>query len=273
MCDRLGLYSSVGIETHQNILEYALNSLLDEGGAPCLKNDKVLKNYVLAVLKQANASMDKGTYATDGNLYLHFNRAMGVESDEDIERVINMYREGLEQRRSNASTLRKSGLCVEALKNIGELTHMTQDYWGHGVSYGYKGKTEMLYYWEHGTKYPIGEVTVYPDDDVIGDATGDPDNPTMKPSNYNGRFGNSEHGPLIWREPGNRAPDGTGMIPPFLWKYDRGRLGKAVDYTKQDLRNHLGEWCESCCNILNQSYYGHRPAMPEVIDSLNSLNW
>ncbi len=274
MCDRLGLYSSVGIETHQNILKHALNALLDEGVAPCLKNNAALKEYVLNALQQANVGMDKGKYAKDDYLYFHFNRKMDVESNYEIEKVITKYKDELKKRRKAAGDDIKNGFCENALVQLGELTHMTQDYWGHGVSYEYKGKTETLYYWEHGEKYPIGEVTVYPSDDVIGEATGDPDNPMMKPSNYNGPFGGSEHGATFFsREPGNRAPDGTGWAVPEKWNYNEGRLGKAVDYTKQDLRTSLGDWCKKCCNLLNRSYSGPSPTMPEVIGALNNLNW
>jgi len=166
---------------------------------------------------------------------------------------------------------------VKALVQFGELTHMTQDYWGHGVSYDYKAKKETRYYEDAETGATIPYViTVYPSDDVIGEATGDPDNPTMKPSNYNGKSGDSEHGPIYGREPGNRAPDGTGWALPGKWNYNEGRLGKAVDYTKQDLRKYLGGWCEKCCDLLKRSYqpyYGPRPTMPEVVGALNSLDW
>ena len=277
MCDRFGLYSSWVIETHQNILEYALNSLLDEGVASCLKNDAALKEYVLKALKNANAGMDEDEYATADKLYLHFNRKMDEESDDEIKKVIEKYKEELANRRRAASDDIAKGLCVKALVQLGELTHMTQDYWGHGVSYDYKAKKETIYYVYafFGATIPY-VITIYPSDDVIGEATGDPDNPTMKPSNYNGKVGDSEHGPIYGREPGNRAPDGTGWALPEKWNYNEGRLGKAVDYTKQDLRKYLGGWCEKCCDLLKRSYqpyYGTRLAMPEVVGALNSLNW
>ena len=268
LCDMLGLYSSVGIETHQNILKHALDALIEEGGAPCLK-DAGKREHVLDALQAANAGMDRGLYAEDEKLYFHFNRKM----DQSPQGAIVAYTNALAEWRTGIDTALKAGWsedCRRALQLIGELTHMTQDYWGHGVSWSYEVHPRII---ETGDPLnPFIYDPGYPPDSAIGEATGSPDDPSMKPSSYAGPLGDSEHGPIYGREPGNRAPDGTGWKLPFFWDYSTGRLGKAVDYTKQDLRKYLGTWCEKCCRNLEAQpapYYGPRPTRGEFFSAID----
>ena len=153
---------------------------------------------------------------------------------------------------------------------IGEVTHMTQDYWGHGVSWGYEVRPRIVETGDLGDPYTYDPG--YPPDSAIGDATGSPDDPSMKPSSYGGLFVDSEHGRITGREPGNRAPDGTGFKPPIFWDYSKGRLKKAVDYTQDDLRRFFGTWCEKCCRSLMsqpEPYYGPRPTLGEALSTID----
>ena len=222
--DRLGLYSSYGITTHQNLVEKALDEVLEEGEAQCVKKRRL---QIKELLSENNAKMDSKPYSDDKYLYLHYNQG----TQGDFSSATNQYVEALNQLADDISQAIKDGGdagCSEAMEKIGNLTHMLQDYYGHGVAYDYE----------------VGD-----HDEKIGNAVGDPYNPLMKPSNYNGFWSKSQHGRIYQSEPGIRAPDGP-EYPHIAWSWDYnvGRLGLAKNTTKDALRKYLNDWCGKCCN-------------------------
>ena len=238
--DCIGLFSSFIIETHQNIVQAAIDDMIKDGDVMCLADAK-RRRQIVEYLKYTNAKMDS-KYSDDKYLEMHFNR---IKGDHDEYKAIVSYTNYLWTWDTKIeSFILKGGNdgCRSALRSLGELTHMLQDYYGHGVSFDYND----------------GDVDI-----EIGYAVGDPYNPLMKPSDYNGYVGGSEHGRIWDSEPGIRAPDGPANPHlPITWDYDVGRLGMAKEETKKAFKNYLRKWCEKCCKARIPLVGRARPRSP-----------
>ncbi len=196
--DVLGLWSSFIIMTHQNMVKESIGQLRTR-----IKSlqSRVARYVIASKIIDGNVGMDRGTNAnaTKEALPLHYNVAEGQTPFD----AINRFKKGLSNKREKVkigleSEFLSDAKCKEILRILGEVTHMLQDYYGHGVSWLYvKGA----------------------DDKLIGNTYGSPDTIkenlpegalvklVLKPSMYIGHFSSSEHGPLWRSEPGNRAPD------------------------------------------------------------------
>ena len=230
--DVLGLWSSLVIETHQHMVRKAAQDF-DYSNASCL-GDRIVKEAIVQMIINGNVKMDrKGGLgaATADALPLHYNRTMG----QDAKKAIGLYKDGIKGRRDEINdALSKQSLtkreCVDILSKLGELTHMLQDYYGHGVSWNYEVRDIV------GRQRPDGSYEISTvESGCVGPSSGNPDNPLMKPSIYAGLAGTSEHGPIWWREPGYRAPD-TDM-----------RYTLSVIDTYLEMQKVLPKWCDKCC--------------------------
>ena len=111
--------------------------------------------------------------------------------------------------------------CMEALEHLGTLTHMWQDYYGHGVEY---------------------DPYLHPDDSPkrdfsIGEIKGNPDNIAMQPVTYGGEGFLGKHGGLFdipSIEPGYRADDPDN------------RLKLARRFTYQKIAKMMPDWITKC---------------------------
>jgi RHS repeat-associated protein len=229
--DVLGLWSSFIIMTHQNMVKESIGQLRSR-----IKSlqSRVARYVIASEIIDGNVGMDRGTNAnaTKEALPLHYNVAEGQTPFD----AINRFKKGLSNKRKEVkigleSEFLSDAKCKEILRILGEVTHMLQDYYGHGVSWLYvKGA----------------------DDKLIGNTYGSPDaikenlpegalvKLVLKPSMYIGHFSSSEHGPLWWSEPGNRAPDRDN------------RHRDSVAMTVKELNEYLPTWCDKCCVTLRQ---------------------
>ena len=119
------------------------------------------------------------------------------------------------------------GNCQEALEHLGTLTHMWQDYYGHGVEY---------------------DPYLHPEDSPrrnfsIGKITGSPDNPTMDPVTFGGLGFLGKHGglfsilnPFSKVEPGDRAGEA----------FRTERFQQARLFTMQKIVEMMPVWIEKC---------------------------
>ncbi len=194
----------------------------------------VLSREVFNILKRANQEMDKGANAGNDaeHLPLHFNRTK--EKNNEFA-AIETYRNGLKRERAqNKGKYDDLKACTDAIEALGRVTHMLQDYYGHGVSWKK----------ERARRRRRGKVEYYYT--IIGRPFGDPDttNPTeatiMKPSSYAGKWGHSEHGPIWAPEPGNL-------------RFATQRRNAAIDKTKQELSKWLPNWCRDCACLFLKS--------------------
>ena len=194
----------------------------------------VLSREVFNILKRANQGMDKGDNAKNDaeHLPLHFNRTK--EKNNEFA-AIKTYQKGLEKERErNKGKYDDLKACTDAIEALGRVTHMLQDYYGHGVSWKK----------ERARRRRRGKVKYYYT--IIGRPFGDPDttNPTeatiMKPSSYAGQWGHSEHGPIWAPEPGNL-------------RFATQRRNAAIDKTKQELSKWLPNWCRDCACLFLKS--------------------
>ena len=250
--DVLGMWSSVIIETHQNMVRKAATNVFPL--YPRLNNlFGVVKDSIVGLISKGNCRMDS-VYSAD--LALHYNRAYDKTEVQDlkveqnnVEKAKRQYGKGLSERRKTIGKLLNIGdsylsdtQCENVLLYIGEITHMVQDYYGHGVDSQYRF---------------LGTVTINTGRNVmdiplmsgsIGQYTGSSSNPTMKPSSYASATGYSEHGPIWWREPGYRAPD------------TKGRYDASVFETENELMKYMGKWCDKCCPYIERMQESVRAA-------------
>ena len=231
--DVLGLWSSFIIETHQNMVKAAFRGHIKD--VACLNNG-IVKEHVMHQIIAGNVGMDKAPYnaTTTNMLPLHYNRAMG----QDINEAVKLYKDGLNRRRMEIDDLLNQFLisdaeCYKVLALAGQLTHMIQDYFGHGVDSGYEFLGVDVVSGVEGVPVAVVKMS-----GSIGPTKGTPNAPEMKPSSYSGVFGYSEHGPLWWWEPGYRAPDSDL----------RYRL--SVYYTAAELEPIFHRWCTKCCGLV-----------------------
>ena len=180
----------------------------------------------------------KGNLFTDRNndysrnMHRHFNREMEENPVNAIigywfllqwERIKVLLL--LSQIPNSASfTCETKEICEEALKHMGILSHMGQDFYGHAVSF----QTTV----EDNTP---GNIPSYTSPNIpIG----------VKPSNYGGRLKQSEHGALFRyfnpnnAEPGNRATD------------RKQRIDRSIEWTVMTLKPLLKIWEKKCKKYL-----------------------
>ncbi len=238
-CDILGLWSSVWPwDTHQDMVEEALNTISKDflESVPCLRDDDV-KDYLLRKIIAGNVGMDSNkdyNRSTPGMLPYHFNR-FESEDQTAIEAIL-LYKKNLAQWRTEINKLLDKESpsdedCDKVLTRLGELTHMRQDYYGHGVSKDYGIHVLGPYY----SPYGLFPYYVAVASGSIGYSQGSPDDPQMTPSGYSGKAYYSQHGPLWWSEPGNRAPD------------SKARYDYSVEDTVTQMLGDLPKWCSKCC--------------------------
>jgi RHS repeat-associated protein len=249
LIDVLGLWWPM---EHEEFVREAMDKI--RGDLPCLKDDAIYNTVVKRVV-EGNAHMDalKPYKNPDANnLPLHYNRAMC----QDYNKAKEIYREGLKQRRDNISSndLGTEAKCYEALEQMGQLTHMLQDYYGHGVdeSYVYQGSKISAGF--GGVMFLTTEWA-----GKIGNSYGNPDSceNQMKPSSYSRWYLGSEHGSLFDGEPAWRAPDTSA------------RRNSSIEVSVNELLLHMKSWCNKCCP---QSNLQQLPIpTPSMIDVYNAI--
>jgi len=234
MIDVLGLWWTA---EHKKMTKEVLDEI--RGGLPCLKDDLVYADVVRRIVA-GNARMDTDKDYNQSNakqLPLHFNRS--IKDNQTVEDAKERYRSGLKERRDNIdrNPLDSKEKCNDALDQLGQLTHMLQDYYGHGVgnNYEYVGRKHIV----GACGIPLSIIPLIPIySGEIGRFYGTPDSPDdqqMKPSSYSEFYLDSEHGILLEGEPAWRAPD----------KPERRAASKEV--TAKELTGRLETWCEKCC--------------------------
>ena len=234
--DGLGLWSSVIIETHQNMVRDAAKRI--SSSVKCLENSFSRRSIINAIIG-GNVGMDQDSEfasTTTNALPLHYNRMLDQSPREAIRKFLKGVkdrREELDAMKTSASAELSFDECNKLLVTLGQLTHMIQDYYGHGVGWDYVvGSEEKL----------IGDAYGFPDD--INDISSLSDDKLMslvlKPSSYGGKGTPSEHGEIWRREPGYRAPD------------TENRYNLSVDVTVAEFNEYLPTWCDKCCNALKR---------------------
>ena len=234
--DGLGLWSSVIIETHQNMVRKAVNRI--SSSAKCLENFFSRRAITNAII-DGNVGMDQDSEfasTTTDALPLHYNRML----DQTPRDAIRKFVEGVKNMRDYLDAMKNTTAselsykeCKLMIKKLGQLTHMLQDYYGHGVGWDYVvGSDDIL----------IGNAYGFPDDIEDIDSMTDDElkRSVLKPSSYGGKGTPSEHGEIWGREPGYRAPD------------TENRYNLSVDVTVAELKKYLPTWCDKCCKTLTK---------------------
>ena len=184
--------------THQKMTTQAFNNgAMPNNG----KRFKKVPQKILQELNKYNADVD-GQYVDD--LRYHFLRPLlgntikereTQNSEAFIEEWRNKYSQNIVDRKQEFDEGIATGNftgCAEAIKQLGYLSHIWQDYYAHAIYLGSDGST--------GT---------------IGQIRGNPDSPSryVKPASWGGNWYNGEHGGWTRRpgdnriEPGDRASD------------------------------------------------------------------
>jgi RHS repeat-associated protein len=254
MIDVLGLWWTI---EHRIMVKKAMDRI--RYWVPCLTNDKAYET-VVGQIADGNAHMDtEDKYADD--LPLHYNRPMDNENygekmiEVNIEEAKNAYKIGLRNRRGNIDKYLKNSptmkQCDDALEQMGQLTHMLQDYYGHGVDNNYRFLGNIYVSWLR--------VPLYSGN--IGYSYGNPDSPVedqMKPSSYSWPFSGSEHGGVKDLEPAHRAPD-TAI-----------RMSMSIIVTASTLQHYMKKWCEKCCKKIKAIEEAERRERQHRIDALHA---
>ncbi len=274
LIDVLGLWWT---SEHKKMTKEVLGEI--RASLPCLANKKTYDKVVNKIV-DGNAEMDDMTKEYADNLPLHFNRGMNQEVNEAKE----LYKKGLEERRTDINndlfpkdknvfypTIEQ---CDDALKQMGQLTHMLQDYYGHGVGDDYKFIRDVYVpvrgistgYSDFSSSMWFGEsaqtVRVPVWEGEIGAYSGSPDAPAeeqMKPSSYAAPGLGSEHGGLLDGEPAWRAPD----------KKERRQASKKI--TADELMRYMGTWCEKCCPQRYETLLTIPSPSPSMADVMNAM--
>ena len=242
LVDVLGLWSSVIVETHQHMLRAAINKMKPR--PQCLKNAFSKRTITDAIIR-GNVGMDQDSEfasTTTNALPLHYNRML----DQSPREAIRKFLKGVKDRRDELDAMKTSAAselsfdkCNKLLGTLGQLTHMIQDYYGHGVGWDYVvGSDDKL----------VGEAYGFPDDINDIDSMSDDElmRTVLKPSSYGGKGTPSEHGEIWRREPGYRAPD------------TQVRYNRSVDVTAKELDKYIPIWCDKCCNALKRMVKRYR---------------
>ena len=196
---------------------------------PTNKLIKAIADEVLEIIVDANVETDSGS--TGGKQEYHYCTLYNARKEKNYKELYSKVLDNQYELWSKKLAIKDitKDECKEALKTLGTLAHMWQDYYAHGVQYD--PLLESLHKGEQSTG-----------DFSIGDNfTGSPDNPTMEPVSfgYLGFLGN--HGglfrlmnPFSRVEPGNRAKD------------HEARKKEAAKYTYEKFVAMFPAWADIC---------------------------
>ena len=208
--------------THKELTEaaYPFTEGWELDGPICLYDNK---EKILDAISEANINTDEGD--TANKQQFHYCTGLSKIREDyqgtwDYDGYRDAYTNQLAALKSEFDdiivTPNKSN-CDEALRKLGMLTHMWQDYYAHGVT------------------GPGGSP---------GKINGSPDNPTATPSSYGWMGFKGGHGglfrlasPFSRVEPGDRAEDSD----------ERAR--QAIEFVSQELSVFLRRWGIPCCCV------------------------
>ena len=223
--DNLGLWGRSywgWTSTHEEITTTAFAALVFIRGVNDVIIIEAIKPSLISIVVENNLKTDEGEYYD--KMEYHFNRDTDTTPQVARKNYIETKkkeRNAIKNYINQASKIKKwqkrESPCLDALVNLGRLTHMLQDYYAHGVQRDDDTKT------------------------IVGTLQGDPDNPVLIPVSYGAWGFTGGHGGF-WRfinpfsriEPGDRASD------------QNVRKTGAVNYTKQELLTQLNLWLEPC---------------------------
>jgi len=195
-----------------------------------------IKEELLEIIVEANVDTDSGEMGE--NQAYHYCTGLNDKKEQNIETIYKHsklnYIETLSKESEKfyekiSKEKISSGDCKEALKNLGHLNHMWQDYYAHGVEADDTKKS------------------------IIGKIKGSPDAPQMIPVSFGSMGFKGGHGGF-WRlinpfsrvEPGDRADDSDV------------RKGQAKSYTKLHSDTFLKSWFTKCkCHFYRKEINQH----------------
>ena len=158
--------------------------------------------------------------ANPARLPFRYNRAAG-QSSQEAKSLYGAAITDAHKAISEALDAATEESCDRALKELGKLSHMFQDYYGHA---------NPLFSETH---YPAwGQWIGVPEVKVL--IIGCPENPLMAPSSFGGAMKSSQHGSIWEKEPGRRSS---------MYKT---HYQQAVLVTKKLFKNYLSLWCDRC---------------------------
>ena len=212
--DAFGLWTSDGHKTlTNNAFDQVKNQVFSS-------SENVLyalfdQDKILNAIRKANVETDGLFTTTGGDQGYHYCRSVSDMDSVDYKRRYQDYLKSYEKAFTDLLNENPPG-CSAALEKLGLLSHMWQDYYGHGVERDDKKA-------------------------VIGRIKGSPDNLLMTPVSFGLLGFRGSHGGFFrvinpWTnvEPGDRAPDAST------------RREKATTYTKNKFLRLLASWAKAC---------------------------
>ena len=216
--DNIGLWRS---STHESLTKSALKDLWESLEPPSVHTHKwKVRIKTINQIVEHNINTDSGALGKDQSYHYcwSYKRDTSGQADEKYEKTLENVKEALKKDMDKidpANPLRT--ICDKALKNIGILTHMWQDYYAHGVKSDSGGKAE------------------------VGEISGNPNSRDMVPVSWGGYHDTAGHG---WTEPGDRATDVVK------------RRNGSVDFTRDNIIEYLSEWLSKCrCESNNKKIF------------------
>ncbi|MBQ4481414.1 MAG: RHS repeat-associated core domain-containing protein [Victivallales bacterium] len=186
--------------------------------------DKIYKTIV-----EANIDTDSGS--TKDNQAYHYCTAYSsnvISREESIMLYSNTLQSKFDEWRNNII----KGNCEEALKVLGILSHMLQDYYAHGVEYD-----KFLHQDYEKTNDIPGK------DSIIGRIRGNPDNPVMDPVTYEINGFRGMHGGIFKV----LLSSDINKIEPAYRADDLGyRRQMAIEFTTTKFRIMFPVWLAKC---------------------------
>lgn len=220
--DPLGLWGSGG---YGYISSFNTHSMITEQGWDSAAKPAEMAPYYHDVrhrLKNSNVAVDGGSMVND--YALHYTRSL---LETNFASAIAAFTTALHSRNNavinDLSLTSPSKIkCEDAMKQQGEMLHMIQDYYSHGIGASSDGSAS-----------------------TIGAITGNPWSPSAKPASWGNNFLNpwsyGEHGAS---EPGERAPDTSS------------RVNKAILDTRGVSVGFSSRWW-GACKCYAKDIFGH----------------